>query len=126
MYGRLIRSESDRGATIITDPRVYTKQYGKHLLKRLPETTTVIDKSPVVVDAVRRFLNGEDVESSYVWGELPITILGLSPEQKHIVESPSKRILVRAAAGSGKTHVLTSRIVRVVEAALAKPEDILA
>jgi len=126
MYGRLIRSESDRGATVITDPRVYTKQYGKHLLKRLPETTTVIDKSPVVVDAVRRFLNGEDVESSYVWGELPITILGLSPEQKHIVESPSKRILVRAAAGSGKTHVLTSRIVRVVEAALAKPEDILA
>ena len=126
MYGRLIRSEADRGATVITDPRIYTKQYGKHLLQRLPETTTVIDKSPVVVDAVRRFLDGEDVQSSYVWGELPITILDLSPEQKHIVESPSKRIIVRAAAGSGKTHVLISRIVRVVEAVLAKPEDILA
>lgn len=126
MYGRLIRSESDRGATVITDPRIYTKQYGKHLLQRLPETTTVIDKSPVVVDAVDRFLKGEEVQSSYVWGELPVTILGLSPEQKHIVESPSKRILVRAAAGSGKTHVLISRIVRVIEAGLAKPEEVLA
>lgn len=28
MYGRLIRSERDRGTTVITDPRIYSKKYG--------------------------------------------------------------------------------------------------
>ncbi|MBM4093676.1 MAG: hypothetical protein FJ276_30360, partial [Planctomycetes bacterium] len=126
MYGRLIRSESDRGCTIITDPRVYVQRYGRHLLQRLPETTTVIDKGAVVVDAVRRFLAGEEVTSSYVWGELPTLALDLSPEQRAIVECPSKRILVRAAAGSGKTHVLITRLIRFVESDQAKPEEVLA
>lgn len=126
MYGRLIRSESDRGATVISDPRVYIRQYGKHLLQRLPETTTVIDKGVVVVEAVKKFLAGEEVTSSFVWGELPTTVLGLSPEQRAIVDCPSKRVLVRAAAGSGKTHVLITRMVRYVQMGAAKPEDILA
>lgn len=50
----------------------------------------------------------------------------MSPEQRAIVESPSKRILVRAAAGSGKTHVLITRLIRLVESSNAKPEDVLA
>jgi len=126
MYGRLIRSETDRGATVITDPRVYVRQYGKHLLQRLPQTTTVVDSGPNVVDAVGRFLAGEEVRSSYVWGELPTVSLDLSPEQRAIVECPSRRILVRAAAGSGKTHVLITRMIRMIEGAQAKPEEVLA
>jgi len=126
MYGRLIRSESDRGATVITDPRIYIKQYGRALLHSLPETTTVIDKSPVVVDAVGRFLHGEPVESSYVWGSLPTASYDLSPDQRAIVECPSKRILVRAAAGSGKTHVLITRLIRLIEGGHANPEEVLA
>ena len=126
MYGRLIRSERDLGATIITDPRIYSKKYGKSLLHSLPETTTVIDKSEIVVDAVKKFLAGEVVESSYIWGGLPYASYELSPEQKAIVESPSKRILVRAAAGSGKTHVLITRLIRLVESLNAKPDEILA
>ena len=126
MYGRLIRTESDRGVTVITDPRIYIRKYGKNLLKRLPETTTVVDKGPVVVEAVKKFISGEEVNSSFEWGELPSVAFDLSPEQKAIVDSPSKRILVRAAAGSGKTHALISRLVRLVELELAKPEEILA
>jgi len=126
MYGRLIRTETDRGATIISDPRIYVTRYGKHLLQQLPETTTVVDKAPVVVEAVGKFLRGEEVSSSFVWGELPEMALDLSPEQRAIVMGPSKRILVRAAAGSGKTHVLISRLIRLVEMNAANPEEVLA
>ncbi len=126
MYGRLIRSEKDYGATIITDPRIYTKRYGKSLLHSLPETTTVIDTGDIVVESVRKFLNGESIESSFVWGGLTYASYELSPEQRAIVDSPSKRILVRAAAGSGKTHVLIKRLVRLVYNHNAKPEEVLA
>jgi DNA helicase II / ATP-dependent DNA helicase PcrA len=37
---------------------------------------------------------------------------GLTPEQREAVTSPAPRLLVRATAGSGKTHVLTLRIQR--------------
>lgn len=126
MYGRLIRSEKDYGATIITDPRIYTKRYGKSLLHSLPETTTVIDTGDIVVDSVRKFLAGESIESSYIWGGLTYASYELSPEQRAIVDSPSKRILVKAAAGSGKTHVLIKRLVRLVHNHNAQPEEVLA
>jgi ATP-dependent DNA helicase DinG len=35
-FGRLIRSGRDRGAIVITDPRVITKRYGRELLRDLP------------------------------------------------------------------------------------------
>jgi DNA helicase-2/ATP-dependent DNA helicase PcrA len=39
-------------------------------------------------------------------------LVGLTPEQREAVMSPSRRLLIRATAGSGKTHVLTLRIQR--------------
>jgi DNA helicase-2/ATP-dependent DNA helicase PcrA len=41
-------------------------------------------------------------------------LVGLTPEQREAVMSPARRHLVRATAGSGKTHVLTLRIQRRV------------
>lgn len=41
-------------------------------------------------------------------------LVGLTPEQREAVMSPARRLLVRATAGSGKTHVLTLRIQRRV------------
>ncbi len=41
-------------------------------------------------------------------------LTGLTPEQREAVTSPERQILVRATAGSGKTHVLTLRIQRRV------------
>ncbi len=126
MYGRLIRSERDRGACVITDPRIHFRSYGKSLLQSLPETITVVDKSDKVVSEVEKFLNGEKVESTFNWGSIPDLEQKLSPEQRAIVESQSKRILVRAAAGSGKTHVLISRIIKLVGSDQAKPDEVLA
>jgi len=39
-------------------------------------------------------------------------LIGLTPEQREAVTSDARRLLVRATAGSGKTHVLTLRIQR--------------
>jgi ATP-dependent DNA helicase DinG len=35
-FGRLIRSNSDRGVVVLCDPRVFTKGYGRRLLEALP------------------------------------------------------------------------------------------
>ncbi len=126
MYGRLIRSERDRGACVITDPRIHYRSYGRALLQSLPETITVVEKSDKVVSEVEKFLNGEKIESTFDWGSMLDAEQELSPEQRAIVESQSKRILVRASAGSGKTHVLISRIIRLVGSGDAQPGDVLA
>lgn len=126
MYGRLIRKEDDKGICVIADPRVYLKRYGKYLLRRLPESAKVVAPSPVILEHARRFLQGESPPDHLDWGELPYVAHDLSLEQKAIVQSPAQRILVRAAAGSGKTYVLVERLVRLVESGAARPDEILA
>jgi DNA helicase-2/ATP-dependent DNA helicase PcrA len=53
-------------------------------------------------------------------------LIGLTPEQREAVMSPARRHLVRATAGSGKTHVLTLRIQRRVADEEVAPDQILA
>lgn len=53
-------------------------------------------------------------------------LIGLTPEQRDAVMSPARRHLVRATAGSGKTHVLTLRIQRRVSDAEVAPDQVLA
>ena len=53
-------------------------------------------------------------------------LIGLTPEQREAVMSPARRLLVRATAGSGKTHVLTLRIQRRVADHETEPDQILA
>jgi DNA polymerase-3 subunit epsilon/ATP-dependent DNA helicase DinG len=38
-FGRLIRSETDRGVVVILDKRVLTKRYGPHFVNSLPQCT---------------------------------------------------------------------------------------
>ncbi|NNN01704.1 MAG: ATP-dependent helicase [Acidimicrobiaceae bacterium] len=52
-------------------------------------------------------------------------LVGLTPEQREAVTSPSRRLLVRATAGSGKTHVLTLRIQRRIATRELEPSDVL-
>jgi DNA polymerase-3 subunit epsilon/ATP-dependent DNA helicase DinG len=58
-FGRLIRSQTDRGVVVILDRRVVSKPYGKQILKSLPncrvQTTTV----PEVPRLARAFLAEE-------------------------------------------------------------------
>jgi ATP-dependent DNA helicase DinG len=42
-FGRLIRSQADRGLVVILDPRVLTKGYGKTFLAALPECRRFVD-----------------------------------------------------------------------------------
>lgn len=53
-------------------------------------------------------------------------LVGLTPEQREAVMSPARRLLIRATAGSGKTHVLTLRIQRRVSDEEVAPDQILA
>jgi len=53
-------------------------------------------------------------------------LVGLTPEQREAVTSPARRLLVRATAGSGKTHVLTLRILRRVADGEVAPDQVLA
>jgi ATP-dependent DNA helicase UvrD/PcrA len=53
-------------------------------------------------------------------------LVGLTPEQREAVMSPARRLLVRATAGSGKTHVLTLRIQRRVSDGEVAADQVLA
>ena len=53
-------------------------------------------------------------------------LVGLTPEQREAVMSPCRRLLVRATAGSGKTHVLTLRIQRRVADQEVSADQVLA
>jgi DNA helicase-2/ATP-dependent DNA helicase PcrA len=53
-------------------------------------------------------------------------LVGLTPEQRDAVMSPARRHLVRATAGSGKTHVLTLRILRRVADHEVEADQVLA
>ncbi|MBU6496206.1 MAG: ATP-dependent helicase [Acidobacteria bacterium] len=56
----------------------------------------------------------------------PDPLRGLTPEQREAVTSSARRLVVRASAGSGKTHVLTLRIQRRIESGELEPDQILA
>jgi DNA helicase-2/ATP-dependent DNA helicase PcrA len=53
-------------------------------------------------------------------------LIGLTPEQREAVMSPARRLLVRATAGSGKTHVLTLRIQRRIADQEVSADQVLA
>ena len=50
----------------------------------------------------------------------------LNNEQKLAVQRDGVPLMIVAGAGTGKTTVITSRIARLIEQGLAKPEEILA
>ncbi len=53
-------------------------------------------------------------------------LVGLTPEQREAVNSHARRLMVRATAGSGKTHVLTLRIQRRILQGEITPDQVLA
>ncbi len=58
--------------------------------------------------------------------ERPDILRLLTPDQRQAVEHGSGPLLIVAGAGTGKTHVLTARIVQLIASGLAKPHQILA
>jgi DNA polymerase-3 subunit epsilon/ATP-dependent DNA helicase DinG len=40
-FGRLIRTQTDRGVVVILDKRILSKQYGRFFIESLPQCNTV-------------------------------------------------------------------------------------
>ena len=57
---------------------------------------------------------------------MPLDLSKLNKEQKEAVLHDKGPLLIVAGAGTGKTTVITQRIVNLIEKKLAKPEEILA
>lgn len=56
-FGRLIRTQADRGAVVICDRRVHEKSYGRVFLASLPPCRRVTDQAAAIAEHIRRFLD---------------------------------------------------------------------
>ncbi len=57
-FGRLIRTQTDRGCVLILDSRLATRSYGATFLKSLPPAQQHIGKTHVVFQRMREFFRG--------------------------------------------------------------------
>lgn len=55
-FGRLIRTKSDRGVVVITDPRIVTKNYGASFRKSIPTSVHTVTELDDLLSRVRDFL----------------------------------------------------------------------
>lgn len=46
-FGRLIRSQEDRGQVVVLDPRIRTRRYGQQFIRSLPECELIVDSWPL-------------------------------------------------------------------------------
>jgi superfamily I DNA/RNA helicase/Rad3-related DNA helicase len=128
MFGRLIRNESDRGVCIVADPRLQTRSYGPFLLSNMAESIRVVGSEESVIQAVQDFLDGQIPNEKLEWNIHRAEDGALSSEQLAAIETKARRVVVHAAAGSGKTRVLVERIIYIIESSgfQALPEEVLA
>jgi len=56
-FGRLIRTESDRGIAVVLDKRILTKRYGRMFIESLPECTRKVGKMSDLPSLAQRWLN---------------------------------------------------------------------
>lgn len=56
-FGRLIRTQSDRGVVVILDKRVLTKKYGRQFIESLPECTRKVGSSLDLPSSATKWLN---------------------------------------------------------------------
>ena len=56
-FGRLIRTQNDRGVVAILDRRILTKRYGRHFLDSLPECTSRVGPLSELPRLAKQWLN---------------------------------------------------------------------
>ena len=62
-FGRLIRSKEDRGAVLILDSRVLTKNYGKIFLTALHGVTVIKGEEEALCEKLEAFFNGTQIKA---------------------------------------------------------------
>ena len=55
-FGRLIRSRADRGAVVLCDPRLASRDYGPRFLEALPPAAVVRETAAAVAETVHAFI----------------------------------------------------------------------
>jgi ATP-dependent DNA helicase DinG len=60
-FGRLIRTQTDRGAVVIMDSRINSMWYGKTFLRSLPELKLVKGNSEQVLQELRHFFASRSI-----------------------------------------------------------------
>jgi ATP-dependent DNA helicase DinG len=56
-FGRLIRTQSDRGAVVILDKRILSKKYGRSFLESLPPVSTKVGSLSEMPRIIQKWLN---------------------------------------------------------------------
>ena len=54
-FGRLVRTKSDRGVVIVTDPRLVTKNYGATFRKSIPASVHTVTELPELLQRTAEF-----------------------------------------------------------------------
>ena len=54
-FGRLVRTKSDRGVVVVTDPRIVTKSYGATFRKSIPASVHTVTETDELLSRVRDF-----------------------------------------------------------------------
>jgi len=54
-FGRLVRTKSDRGVVVVTDPRIVTKSYGATFRKSIPASVHTVTETDEMLARVRDF-----------------------------------------------------------------------
>ena len=56
-FGRLIRTKSDRGVVVVTDPRLVTKSYGATFRKSIPASVHTVTEQEEILSRVADFFS---------------------------------------------------------------------
>ena len=56
-FGRLIRTKSDRGVVVVTDPRIVTKNYGAVFRKSIPASVHTVVSPDELLERVSGFFS---------------------------------------------------------------------
>ena len=57
-FGRLVRTKSDRGVVVVTDPRLVTKNYGATFRKSIPASVHTVTEPDDLLERVASFFSG--------------------------------------------------------------------
>ena len=59
-FSRLIRTKSDHGVVVVTDPRLVTKNYGAVFRKSIPASVHTVVSNDELLDRVSGFFESEN------------------------------------------------------------------